>query len=525
MEWSENMKLATSSMISEIDAYLAEKMNISTLALMKKSGEAVADAVRSDLPVGKSVIILAGKGNNGGDGYAAACELFSEYNVKVIDVFSAGQKSDEGKSFLEKYRSLGGEVVPFDGSKQMLAEIKSSDCIIDAIFGTGFLGEMPEFLRPLAITVREAVAARKIAVDVPLGINPDDGSISSFAISVTRTVALSYIKPGIISYPARSHVGEIIYADLGVPKAALEEAFPFDCNMIDADWVKEKLPIREENSNKGTFGKLLVITGSEKFRGAAHLSCEAALRGGVGLVTFLGCEELVSELSKKYPEIIYKKKSISNGLSDEEIEEIAALSASHSATLVGSGSDNTDGLLALTLALLEKEGTPLILDADALNALSGIGEKGIQALKHAKREVVITPHPLEFARVSMSDVSSVQLHRLSAAKKFAAENKTTVVLKGAGTIVTDGKTVYINTSGSSALAKAGSGDVLAGLLAALVAQGKCDIPTASALAVYLHAVAGQSLAGELSSYGVTPSDLPIEIARLIGRIENGDFHD
>lgn len=519
------MKLATSSMISEIDAYLAKEANIPTSLLMKKSGEAIADAVRCGLPRGKCVIILAGKGNNGGDGYAAACELFSEYKVKVVDVFSAGQKSEVGRSFLEKYKSLGGELVSFDGSLEMLGEIKGSDCIIDAIFGTGFIGEMPEFLRPLAISVREAVTARKIAVDVPLGINPDDGSVSSFAISVSVTVALSYIKPGILSYPARSHVGEIIYADLGVPKDLLSRKFEFDYNMIDAEWVRDNLPIREENSNKGTFGKLLVITGSEKYRGAAHLSCEAALRGGVGLVTFLGCGELIGELSQKFPEIIYKKKSISEMLSDADIEEIIALSASHSATLIGSGSDNTDGLLRLTLALLEKEGTPLILDADALNALSGIGEAGIHALKHAKRDVIITPHPLEFARVSVSDVSSVQLHRLSAAKKFAAENKITVVLKGAGTIVTDGKTVYINTSGSSALAKAGSGDVLAGLISAFVAQGKSDIVTLSALAVYLHAVAGQSLAGELSSFGVTPSDLPKEIARLIGRVQNGDFHE
>ena len=127
------MKLATSSIISEIDAYLAKSMNIPTSLLMKKSGEAVADAVRSGLKAGSSVIILAGKGNNGGDGYAAACELFGEYHVKVIDVFSAGQKSEDGKSFLEKYKSLGGEVTPFDESKEMLAEIKGSDCIIDAI--------------------------------------------------------------------------------------------------------------------------------------------------------------------------------------------------------------------------------------------------------------------------------------------------------------------------------------------------------------------------------------------------------
>lgn len=516
------MKLATSSMISEIDAYLANKLGIPTMQLMQKSGDAIADAVRKKLDKNKSVVILAGKGNNGGDGYAAACSLMGEYSVTVYDIFSAGQKSEEGRHFLEQFKSLGGEVRCFDNTEQTLAEIKNSDCIIDAIFGTGFAGEMPEILRPLAITVREAVAAHKIAVDVPLGINSDDGSVSSFAISVSATVALSYIKPGILSYPARSFVGEIIYCDLGVPDDKLSERFEFNYHMVDDAWAKENLPRREANSNKGTFGKLLLITGSKKYRGAAHLSCEAALRGGVGLVTFLGCNELRCELSQKYPEIIYKEKDVDDTLSESDIDEIVRLSAAHSATLVGSGSDNTDGILRLTLALLSSEGTPLILDADAINALSGAGEEGINALKRAKREVILTPHPLEFSRLSMSDVSSVQLHRLSAAKKFAAENRVTLVLKGAGTVITDGKEVYINTAGSSALAKAGSGDVLAGLLSALVAQSRAPATVSSALAVYMHAVAGQSLAGEFSSYGVTPSDLPKEIARIMSKVESGD---
>lgn len=509
-------------MISEIDDYLAKSLGISTLQLMQKSGEAIADAVRKKVEKNKRVAILAGKGNNGGDGYAAACLLMDDYSVIVYDIFSAGQKTDEGKSFLEQYKSRGGEVRCFDNRDATLLEIKNSDCIIDAIFGTGFTGEVPEFLRPLAISVREAVTAHKIAVDVPLGIDSDDGSVSSFAISVSATVALSYIKPGILSYPARSFVGEIIYCDLGVPDDKLSEKFEFNYHMVDDEWAKENLPKREENSNKGTFGKLLLITGSEKYRGAAHLSCEAALRGGVGLVTFLGCHDLRCELSAKYPEVIYKEKNIDDTLTDEDIAEIVEMSGKHSATLIGSGSDNTEGLLRLTSALLESEGTPIILDADAINALSGIGEEGIKLLKRAKREVILTPHPLEFARLSMSDVSSVQLHRLAAAKKFAAENRVALILKGAGTVITNGKEVYINTAGSSALAKAGSGDVLAGLLSAFIAQNKASTLISSALAVYTHAVAGQSLAGEFSSYGVTPSDLPKEIARIIGKVESGD---
>ena len=378
---------------------------------------------------------------------------------------------------------------------------------------------MPEDIRPLAITIRESVEAEKIAIDVPLGINADNGSVSDFAISVGATVELSFIKPGIISYPARSYVGDIVYDDIGLPRDVICNNFSFRYHRIDSDWVSNKLPAREQNSNKGSFGKLLMITGSRKYRGAAHLSLEAALRGGVGLVNFVGSEELTSELSQKYPEAIYTRTKDICDYDQDDVAKIVRLSAAHTATLIGSGSDNTEGLLGLTLALLSSEGGPLILDADAINALSSLGEKGAEAIKNSKREVVITPHPLEFARLYGTDVASVQSHRLEVAEKFARENSCTVVLKGAGTIITDASEVYINFAGTSALAKAGSGDVLAGFVAAFLSQKNTSPKIAAALAVYYHALAGESLAEEYSSYGVTPSDLPREIARQIAKQE------
>lgn len=509
------MKLAVSSMIPLIDALCADKLGIPVEELMRKSGRAVADAVRARVPTGGNIVVLAGKSNNGGDGYAAAVDLMEEYSIKIIDIFSEGQKKPEGKKFLELFKDNGGEVIAFTGLNDVKSLLDNADCVIDAIFGTGFAGEMPEFLRSLSVYVRGLVGVHKIAIDVPLGVNPDNGSVSDYAISSTATVCLSFIKPGIVSYPARSYVGEIIYCDLGIPREEVFKNFELRHHMIENNWVRKNLPQREKNSNKGTFGKLLVITGSERYRGAAHLSLEAALRGGVGLVTYVGSQSVISELSMKYPEAIYKEKSIGDGLTDADIEEICALSGSHSATLIGSGSDNTDGLGRLTLALLASEGSPLILDADAINALSTMGEEGILALKKSPREVIITPHPLEFARLSMSDVAAIQLHRLEVAERFAVENKLTLVLKGAGTIIANADDVYINVTGSSALAKAGSGDVLAGVLASLVAQGKCKPNVAAALAVYLHAIAGQRLAGQFSDYGVTPSDLPKEVARTI----------
>lgn len=512
------MKLALSSKISKIDAFCAEKLGISTESLMKKSGEAVAKVIRRKLSLGKSVVILAGKGNNGGDGYAAACDLISDFSVTVFDIFGEGQKTEAGHHFYNEFSRLGGKIEKYDDSPATLLKIKNADAIVDAIFGTGFEGEVPEELRSLAISIRESVCAYKLAVDVPLGISADNGSVGDFAISVDTTVELSIIKPGIISYPARSYVGEVVYDSLDIPLDVIYENFEFKYEMINEESLSELLPTRDANSNKGSFGKLLMITGSKKYKGAAHLSLEAALRGGVGYVNYLGEEALVAELSMKFPEAIYKKIPEISDISENEIKEIAQLSKKCSATLIGSGSDNTKGLISLTLALLREEGSPLVLDADAINALSELKEEGRARLKAAKRPVIITPHPLEFSRLAGCDVAEVQAHRIELAESFAKEYGALVVLKGAGTVIADSDKLSINATGSSALAKAGSGDVLAGLLAALLAQN-IEPHSAASLAVALHALAGDRLAKEFSSYGVTPSDLPREIARVMASFE------
>ncbi len=513
-----DMKLALSKAISEIDRYCIEKLGIPMAELMRRSGHAVTEVLRANVPSGTSVVVLAGKGNNGADGYAAACELMCDYDVTVIDIFGIGQKSDAGKQFALNFENRGGKILTYAPTDELSSVIKNSDAVIDAVFGTGFHGEMPEEVRPLAITVRETVEAFKLAVDVPLGINADDGSVSDFAITVDATVELSFIKAGIVSYPARSYVGKVIYDSIGLPVCELEKIFEFNHHLINSDWAEAMLPRRAENSNKGTFGKLLLITGSEKYRGAAHLSSDAALRGGVGLVTFCGTDKLCGELAGKYPEIIYAPLDICAPTA-EIIDEVVSLSQRHTATLVGSGSANTNALLSLVLRLLSSKGGPLILDADAINALAGIGYEGIRAIREAKRAVILTPHPLEFSRLSGNDVATVQQNRLELARRFALENKCILVLKGAGTVSTDGETSYINTTGSSALAKAGSGDVLAGLIGALAAQDSLSLMDAAALAVYYHALAGDRLAAELSSYGVTPSDLPREIARCLSEVE------
>ncbi len=509
------MLLAMSSQIKEIDKYSAESLGIPVLALMEKAGSAVAKAVRERTEAGKSVVIFAGKGNNGGDGYAAAAELLQDYGVTVFDVFSSGQKSCEGQHFLDKYVSMGGAIRPLEFNDEDLRLIKEASCVVDAIFGTGFKGDVSPEIRKLSRIITELVDTQKIAVDVPIGINADDGSIDiESACTMNATVSLSFGKPGLVSYPAKAYVGDLIFDDLGLPHDKIAEQFDFVNHYVDIDHARTLIPTRDDNSNKGTFGKLLVITGSNKYRGAAHLSLEAALRGGAGLVTYVGEEELVSSLSNKFPEAIYKTVHEYSMITDDEIASVVDMSQSHSAVLIGSGSSHNPGLLKLVKALLSFEGSPVILDADAINVLADDSSEGRKIIQNSARPVVITPHPLEFSRISGKSVSFVQSNRISVAKDFAKENKCIVVLKGAATVTTDGECVYINSSGSSALAKAGSGDVLAGFLASLCAGGM-PLINAAVMAVFYHGEAADKLAVQLSELGVTPSDLPQQIARCV----------
>ena len=211
------MFLADPSLISEIDKYACEQLGIPMCELMRRAGSAVADAVRSLVPLGAKVLIFAGKGNNGGDGYAAASMLSDEYDVTVYDVFSAGQRSDEGRFFFDACSSGGGRIIPLDFDNLPTDIFAASDCIVDAIFGTGFVGDYPTEAQKLAEIFGTLDTAVKLAVDVPLGVNAKDGSIDKSAIySADATLALGFIKPGLVSYPAKEYVGKLLFDNIGL---------------------------------------------------------------------------------------------------------------------------------------------------------------------------------------------------------------------------------------------------------------------------------------------------------------------
>ena len=251
------------SMISKIDSYAINTLGIPARTLMHRAAEAVAGAVRSFVQDGK-VRIFAGKGNNGGDGYAAALLLMNDYDVKVYDVFGAGQRTDEGKYYLDSYLSSGGayEVLKLDSNT--VADIRDSACIIDAVFGTGFVGQQPTETVELARIFASLNNVITVAIDVPLGVNASDGAVDKNAsYHASATVCLGFIKPGLVSYPASEYVGKLIYDNIGLHCESVLSEFESNSYYIDRTLATSLVPIRKHNSNKGTFGKLLTITGNE----------------------------------------------------------------------------------------------------------------------------------------------------------------------------------------------------------------------------------------------------------------------
>ena len=284
--------------------------------------------------------------------------------------------------------------------------------------------------------------------------------------------------------------------------------------------AKSLLPKREKNGHKGTFGRVFAYIGSKKFPGAAHLAAEAILRGGCGYTEVAAEAEIVSGLLAKFPEIIYTALSATEILTDSELSLIAEKSYASSATLIGSGSGCTEALARLTEKLTALEtNKPIILDADALNSIAKYGDSE-NIFHSAKRPIIITPHEMEFSRISKLSLEKIQTDRLMVAKEFAKKYACTLVLKGHGTVITDGIKSYVNPTGSNALSKGGSGDALAGIMTSLIASSDKTAVDMAALACYIHGLAGDRLSDIYSDFGVTPSDLPSEMAKIIRSLQD-----
>lgn len=508
------MLLATRKLISDIDDYAEKVLHISGQTLMYNAGKSAAEKIKKHLRDNARVCILCGGGKNGGDGYVIASELFdSDHYVTVFESEST-QRDESAEFFRARLLKKLKNIYSIKDTDKLEDACEGAEMIIDALFGVGFHGELPR-AEAEAVNIANASHALRIAVDITSGIEADTGRVSSVCFDADHTMTMEYIKRGMLFYPARDRVGRIHICSIGVERSAVESRFRFSDKTVDSDLIEKYILSRPADTHKGTYGKLMLICGSNTMTGAAVLACEGALRMGVGLCELVCTERVAEVVSVKCPEVIFRIVPPIEEWDNGVYEKLLLQSVDADAIVVGCGlgvHKNVRKFIELISSLV---GCPLLIDADGLNSLDG----DTTLLENAKREIIITPHPKEFARLVYRDIESVVSDRYKNACDLSEKCGITVLLKGAATVIAshDG-TRYINTTGNTGLAKGGSGDVLSGMIGALLAQG---IPCAAsaALGAHVHGAAADLLRGELGEVGMLPRDLPSAAARYLAALK------
>jgi hydroxyethylthiazole kinase-like uncharacterized protein yjeF len=517
------LKILTASQIRQLEEACAS-IGLPSEKLMENAGLAVAGEVKRILggAKGKRVLFLVGPGNNGGDGLVAARHLH-DWGAKVTVYLLGRRATDDPNLTLVRERDIGCvEVAKDEGLSQFNDSLASADAVIDALFGTGttrpFSGNIFSVLDRVNVAKKKRPKWRIIALDLPSGLNADSGAVDPATLYADYTITLGTPKPGLFNFPGAERVGKLTVADIGMPENLVGEA---TSEYLAGEQVRSILPERPLQANKGSFGRVLVVAGSMKYIGAAYLACSGAIRVGAGLVTLATTLTLQSILAAKLTEVTYLPlpESRPGVVSPEAARLISQQLEGYNVLLLGCGLGQSQAAVRLVRSILlakePRELPALVLDADALNTLASVPDWW----QHLTTDAILTPHPGEMARLTGMSVPEIQADRLGAAKKWAAEWHKTVVLKGAYTVVAspDGRSI-INPVANPGLASAGSGDVLTGAIAGLVAQG-LPLFEAAAGGVYLHGQAGELVRERLGDAGMIASDLLPELPVVIKNLK------
>lgn len=498
------MKLVTAEEMREIDRRTIEDWELPGRVLMENAGRAVAQVAGELLEEhGGRVVIVAGKGNNGGDGFVAARWLhFVGLPVEVC-LLPAGEELSGDAAANYTFAARSGVTIHEQCGREILDQrLADAALIIDGVLGTGITGEVRGVARE-AIAAINAAPAPVLAIDIPSGVDSNTGAILGDAVWADTTVTFALPKVGLYQYPGREHCGRIVVAPIGVPRQLLE-ADEWRINLTveaDAEWM---LPDRAPDMHKGDAGRLLVIAGSVGMTGAAALSALAACRAGAGLV-YLACPESLNDiLEGKCTEVLTRPmpETDARSLALAAEEPIVELAAGMDAVVLGPGLSQHEETAELARKLAARIELPMIIDADGLNAFAArAGE-----LIGRAAPTVLTPHPGELSRLTGQPIAQIQSDRVAAARAAAAMTGTVVVLKGAGTVTAapDGE-VWVNPTGNEGLASGGSGDVLAGMVGAFLAGGAPALQAAVA-AVFYHGRAADR-AVHPGARGLVASDL------------------
>jgi len=494
------LKAVTGAQMRKIERMAIEETGIPSILMMENAAIRLTEHCLNYFKEIKNAkaLIFAGHGNNGGDGFALARHLhFKGIDIKIIIAGDIDSIKGDAAVNLKIVQNMK---IPIE--HDINSDIEKFDLIVDALLGTGLdrnvEGKYKDFIEKM-----NRYAKYIISVDVPSGVHSDTGKIMGCAVKATETVTFAHPKPGLYIYPGAACTGRIHIEDISIPSTLIDK-IDVEANILTAGEVKKMLPLRAQRSNKGTFGRIIVFAGSNEMPGAASLTCSAAYKAGGGLVCACVLPHVASVIHHWQREIVtctvpeksgmYCKKSLESAM--EEIERANVI-------VIGPGIGRSPDITEFVHELVKTSQAAIVADADALFALS----EDVNIFKQLKTPCIITPHPGEMSRLTGFSVPEILDNTAETAVNFAKEFNTVTLLKDAHTIIanSDGK-YYINTTGTNALSKAGTGDVLTGIIAGFIAQG-LDVFSAGVLGAYFHGKAGEDAVGNGSCYSVMAGDL------------------
>jgi len=526
-------RILKGSRIAEIDSN-AIRGGIDSKLLMKNAGSGVSKEIISDFENNKLKraargLVVCGSGNNGGDGFAAAKDLL-DYGMRVVvfHISPVEKFSPDSLLYFKKLKEAKNNDVYYlnledkEISSLFKKELKKADFVLDAIFGTGLHGKdvygpANEVIESINYAKEENRNLEIYSVDVPSGVDSDNGKILGTAVRAGKTITFGCKKIGLVNYPGADFAGKIKVIDIGIPEkyySKYEQIFE-----PDFQWVAENIPVKESWTYKYKVGNLLVIAGSAGFTGAASMTCMGALRSGAGVVTLVCPRELNGIFEEKLTEVItYPVEQTEDiSLHIDSLNQILDLSDRFNALVIGPGLSRNPGTMCLVRELLKNIKKPVVLDADGLHALYGPSD--VESIKKLDlTNVIITPHAGELSLIM--GLGKIPLEdRIKINLEVAAKYKLISILKGAGTVISDYKgTTFVNPTGNWGMASAGTGDILAGIIGALLCQGM-GLMESAVCGVFIHGLAADIMVKETSRTSLIATDLLEGIKRVFLEIE------
>ncbi len=519
------MYLTTAAEMREMDRRTIEDFGLPGRVLMENAGRGAVGFFLECFGrlEGRSAAVIAGRGNNGGDGFVMARYLHQQgINVSVYLLSERGRVQGDALTNLALLDPAGVPVIALpdlEAFETVSAEIGRHAVFIDAILGTGLNSDVRGYFRTAIERINE-LGRPVFAVDIPSGLNADTGRICGVCIRAAATATFAFAKCGHLIPPGAALTGDLRIVDIGIPAHIVESVAPRQ-QAILPQTASGAVPRRQRDAHKGTSGHLLVVAGSPGKTGAAAMAALSAMRTGAGLVTLAVPKSLNPVVEPQVTEVMTAllPETVDGALDEKALDRILALAADKKCLAIGPGIGTGEETRHLVRQVVAKSPVPLVIDADGLNCLAG----GTGVLKQAGVPVVLTPHPGEMSRLSGISTGEIQADRIGRAREFAEAHGVFLVLKGAATVVAapDGRCL-INTTGNPGMASGGMGDVLTGLIAGWMTQG-LD-PLAACLAgVFLHGRAADALSEESGPFGYLASDVMRQIPAQIRSIVEGDF--